>query len=94
MHKFSDFAEEDSFDGEKIRIDELLNKTIQVLSFKVAPSKHNNGKDCTTVHLRYEDKPYVMFTGSEVLKGQLQKYSNELPFETTIKKIKSYYTFT
>lgn len=93
MHKFKDFADEDSFEGEKIRIDDLLNKDIQVISFKVTPSKHNNGKECTAIQLRIDEIPFVLFTGSEVLKGQLQKYSDKLPFEATIKKIKSYYTF-
>lgn len=94
LHKFKDFADEDSFEGKKIRIDELLDKDIQVISFKVTPSKHNDGKECTTIQLRVGNVPFVLFTGSEVLKDQLQKYADKLPFEATIKKIKSYFTFT
>lgn len=94
LHKFKDFADEDSFEGKKIRIDELLDKDIQVISFKVTPSKHNDDKECTTIQLRVDGVPFVLFTGSEVLKNQLQKYADKLPFEATIKKIKSYYTFT
>ena len=64
LHKFKDFADEDSFEGKKIRIDELLDKDIQVISFKVTPSKHNDGKECTTIQLRVGNVPFVLFTGS------------------------------
>jgi hypothetical protein len=40
------------------------------------------------------EKPNVLFTGSEVLIGQIEKYREYLPFATKIQKIDRYYTFT
>jgi hypothetical protein len=37
---------------------------------------------------------YIIFTGSIVLIDQLEKYKENLPFYTTVKKIDKYYTFT
>jgi hypothetical protein len=36
----------------------------------------------------------VVFTGSDVLIGQVEKYADQIPFLTTIKKINRYYTMT
>jgi hypothetical protein len=37
---------------------------------------------------------YVLFTGSSVLIEQMEKYKDEVPFLTTIKKVDRYYTFS
>jgi hypothetical protein len=100
IHSFSEFATEDeqAFEGEKVKIDNLLNKEIIVLKFKVRQSKYedSNSKNCVTVQFReIDDKTKkIFFTGSCVIMDLLQKYEQQLPFKTTIKKIDRYYTFT
>lgn len=41
MHKFSEFASTVHFVGDKISINKILNKEINVLHYKIEPSKHN-----------------------------------------------------
>ena len=89
MQKFSDFASEDEkpLDGEKVRIDSILNKEIVISAFKVKMSKFkDHGEKCATVR--------IFFTGSGVVIGMLEKYEDKIPFITTVKKIDKYYTLT
>lgn len=96
MKKFSDFAEDDlQLEGAKIAIEELINKQIIVTNYRINDSKYND-KKCLTVQFRYtsDSDSNIFFTGSEVLRNQLEKYKNEIPFVTTIKKINRYFCFT
>lgn len=94
MHKFSDFSEERTFDGDKIPITDVLNREIAVLNYRTGGSKQKAGTKCTTIQIEVDEKHRVIFTGSEVLANQLEKYSDKLPFMTTIKKINDFYSFT
>lgn len=92
--RFSDFAEEESFlDGEKFRIDEILNKEILVTDYKIKDSKYNDSK-CLKLQFEIDNEKHIIFTGSNVLIDQVKKYEDEMPFLTMIKKINKYYTFT
>jgi RNA-directed DNA polymerase len=94
MKKFSEFAEEKTaFEGEKIKIDDVLNKPLEVLNFRVLNGKYQTEK-CLQVQVRLHNVLKVIFTGSKVLTEQLEKYEKELPFETTIVKPHRYYTFS
>lgn len=99
IHSFSAFAEDDEqpLDGEKVKIDNLLNKPIIILKFKIRKSKYeNNSPRCVTVQFREEDNeiPRIFFSGSNVIIDLLNKYGEHVPFRTTIKKIDRYYTLT
>lgn len=101
LHKFSDFAENDEkpLDGEKARIDNLLNRQIVLTRFKIRPSKYKDkSSDCATVQFwEYGDinqTRKIFFTGSSVIIDMLKKYEDKLPFLTTIKKIDRYYTLS
>ena len=90
---FSDFAEESkSFEGDKKKLDDILNQEILILDFKVKDSKQRIGSKYITIQFREGDKTFIVFTGSMVLTNQLEKYEDSLPFYTTIKKIDKYYT--
>ena len=92
--KFSDFAKEESFlDGEKFRIDEILNKEILITDYKINDSKYNDSK-CLKLQFEIDNTKHIFFTGSNVLADQIEKYKDEIPFLTIIKKINKYYTFT
>ncbi len=99
MKRFADFSEEKSpLEGDKMRIDDVINKEVIVCSFKISQSKFSENKagKYVTIQIKFgeNDNPKVIFTGSEVLAGQCQKYENNIPFVTVIKKINKYYTFT
>ncbi len=72
MKKFGDFAEENILDGDKIRIDDVINEEITILNFRVKESKLKDG-DYLTLQISKNDKKHVIFTGSHVLIDQIKK---------------------
>jgi len=93
--RFGDFAEEANiFEGDKKRIDDILNNEILVLGFKIKDSKQREGTSYATVQFKLDGDEHILFTGSTVLIDQLEKYKSTIPFYATIKKIDKYYTFT
>jgi len=98
MNRFDEFAkEEKKLDGDKERIDDILDKQLVIIDFRVSDSKFSNksGKYATVqFHENLIEKKHVFFTGSDVLIDQLQKYKDKLPYAAEIKKINRYYTFS
>lgn len=99
LQRFNDFASDDEkpLDGEKVRIDSILNKEIVISAFKVKMSKFkDHGEKCATVQFYEEpdERRRIFFTGSGVVIGMLEKYEDKIPFITTVKKIDKYYTLT
>lgn len=93
MKKFSEFTKENILDGNKIKIDDVLNKEIIITDFSIKSSKHNSG-EYLTLQIEIDNERHVIFTGSEVLIKQIERYKDEIPFLTTIRKINKYYSFT
>lgn len=93
MNKFSDFAETGILEGDKVKLDEVLNNEVVALDYKISGSKYKTNS-CLTLQIEYNEEKRVIFTGSQVLIDQIKKYESMLPFKTTIKKINKYYTFT
>lgn len=96
--RFSDFAEEPNvLDGDKVPIERIINKQIEVIGFKVKASKFpkNQTGQCLTLQFldEYQER-HIVFTGSDVLIEQMCKYGEEIPFLATIKKVNKYYTLT
>lgn len=99
MKKFSDFAKEQTqLEGAKEKLDDLLNKEIEILAFRISNSKFSKNKNGNYATVQFKEnetcQPKVFFTGSDVLLEQLEKYESELPFATTIRKINRYYTLS
>ena len=95
--RFSDFAEERApLDGEKIRLEQVLNREINIIGFAVSRSRYEKNKSgkCLTIQMEVDHARRVLFTGSDVLIEQLEKYGEQIPFMTTIKKIDRYYTLS
>lgn len=95
--KFSDFAREvKPLDGSKVKIEEIINREILVIDFKVRDSRYEKkeANECLTIQFDMGGVKHILFTGSKVLIDQIQKYKSELPFSTVIKKIDKYYTFS
>jgi hypothetical protein len=98
MKKFSDFAEIQALEGEKLRLDDVLNKPVIITAQRITASKYSkneSGKYLTLqFHFPKDDEIKILFTGSDVLISQIEDYKEEIPFEATIKKINRYYTLT
>lgn len=99
MKKFSDFAQERTvLDGAKLPIDDVINKEMEVTGFRIAKSKYgrNTSGMCLTLQFRFinTEEKNVVFTGSDVLIEQMERYGDEVPFQCVIRKIDKYYTLT
>lgn len=95
--KFSDFAQERlPLDGDKIRLDEVINRELLITGYSIKRSKYdkNNSGKCLTLQIELDQDRRVVFTGSDVLIEQMEKYGDHVPFLATIKKIDRYYTLT
>ena len=95
--RFSEFSRENMpLEGSKLKLDDVVNREITVIDYRVKDShyKKENCEKFLTLQFKMDDKIYMMFTGSNVLRDQIDKYKSELPFITVIKKIDRYYTFT
>jgi hypothetical protein len=91
---FSDFGEEDVFDGDKKRIDDILNQEVLILKFKIKNSTKRKGTLYATIQFRLDEEEYVLFTGSNVIIDQLKRYEEHMPFYATFRKIDRYYTLS
>lgn len=93
--RFGDFAEEIKlFEGDKKKIDEILNHEILILDFRVKESKQKKGTSYITIQFKQDGENYILFTGSVVIMDQLTRYKENLPFYAIIKKIDRYYTLS
>ena len=95
--RFNEFAQEASpLDGGKMKIDDVLNKEILIIGFRLRNSQYSreNATQCLTLQFESDGQRYILFTGSIILTEQIEKYQNEIPFLTIIKKIDRFYTFS
>ena len=93
--RFSDFADEHQpLEGTKLKISDIFNKEIQVLKYRIQPSKYHKTLPCLQLQFEMDDDHHVLFTSSGVLIEQIETYQNKIPFYTTIKQVGKYYTFT
>lgn len=91
--RFSDFADEvKSLEGDKKKIQDILNKEILITDFKIKDSKQHSNTQYITIQFKIEGVYYIVFTGSKILMEQLEKYKDNLPYYVIIKKIDKYYT--
>ena len=98
MHKysrFSDFANDDQWplEGKRKSLDDILGHEILIIDFRIASSKYND-REYITIQFENGGVKHILFTGSNVLKQQLEKYHERLPFYTTIMKKGKYITLT
>ena len=97
MKRFSDFAEEETgLEGDKVKVDDILNREILVIAYRIRNSKFskNNSGKYLTIQFELDSGKHIFFTGSDVLIDQMEKYGQEIPFCVTVKKINRYYTFS
>lgn len=99
MKRFSEFDIKtgDSFTGDKIKIDKILNREITVVKYKMETSKFPKNKSGKCLHLQIElsGTKLVVFSGSDFLMNQLsQVEETNFPFIATIVKNNEHFEFT
>lgn len=80
------------FEGDKISIDELVNKDINLLDFEICNSTKKENSKYLRLQVLYEGKKRYLSTGGKFLidiLSQVQK--SDLPIETKIMKNRGYY---
>ena len=80
--------------GKKKRLEEILDKPISVVDFRITKSNKRENSDCLQIQFLLDGEVYIFFTGSVVLIDQIQAVKEKLPFKSTIVKIDKYYSFS
>lgn len=99
MKRFSELgiSAGNNFVGDKLKIDRVLNREITVLKHKIESSKFPKNKSGKCLHLQIEigGTKNVVFTGSDVLIGQIEQVPEDaFPFITTIIKSGDHFEFS
>ncbi len=95
MKDFSDFCDQKILDGEKMPINNVLDRDLVVLNFSERNSKYAKQADdkYIIIQIMLDGVNKVIFTASEVLREQLIKYRDMLPFSAQIIHNGKYFTF-
>ena len=92
---FANFARDKlPMPGTKKRLEEILNKEIIILDFRITKSNKRENSECLQFQFLCDGDVFVLFTGSGVLINQIQAIKDKLPLKTTVVKIDKYYSFS
>ena len=80
--------------GNKKRLEEILNKNIVILDFRINKSNKRENSECLQMQFLCEGDVFVVFTGSVVLIDQIKAVKDKLPLKTTVIKVDKYYSFS
>jgi hypothetical protein len=97
VKRFADFnTDAKPLDGEKVKIDDILNVEVNVIGYNIRKSKYgkNASGKCLAMQVEVAGERRLIFTGSDVLISQLERYAEHIPFLATIRKIDRYYTLS
>lgn len=98
MNNFKDFKIKpklNSFTGDKIKIDRILNTEITVLKYKIENSKVKSGTELLTLQIEKAGTRHIVFTGSKFLIEMIRDVPEDgFPFKTTIMKESEHLEFT
>ena len=76
------------FDGERIDMDEILDKTIIIRNVETRPSSFGEG-DYAILQVEIDEELHVVLTGSKVLVKQIKDKTDRMPFRCKIIEQKS-----
>lgn len=80
--------------GNKKRLEEILNKNIIILDYRINKSNKRENSECLQMQFMCDGEVYVTFTGSVVLIDQIKAVKDKLPLKTIIIKVDKYYSFS
>lgn len=93
--KFSTFAKNQlPMPGNKKRLDDILNREITVIDYRIRKSTKRDGTECLQMQFLLETEVCVVFTGSSVLINQIKESKDNIPFVGTVVKLDRYYSFS
>ena len=98
MKKFSDFMDvnDGPLKGKKVKLNDMLGKELIFLNFSVKNSKFSKNKSGNYLTIQFQEKVdgdlFIIFTGSDVLIDQFEKYKEHLPFQAKLTNVDRYYT--
>lgn len=96
--RFGDFnikVDVDTLTGDSIKISKVIGKEIIVKAFKINKSKFEKTEHCLTIQIDIGGENKVIFTGSNMLKKQIELIKKEdFPFIATIENINDTYQFS
>ena len=87
------------FDGERIGVDEILDKSIIIRDMATRPSSFSDG-DYAILQIEIDGELHVVLTGSAVLVQQIKEKADKMPFRCKVIEQQSarskykYYTIT
>ena len=95
FHSFAEFAKDKlPMPGDKKHLNDVLNREILLLDFRVTESKKRQDGKCLQIQFLMDDQVCVLFTGSAILLDQVKSARDKLPFRGTIVKIDKYYSLS
>lgn len=101
IERFADFADEpEPLEGTKMKLDNIINKEIVITGHDLKTSRYTKNRSGKYLTLQFmlsnaeNNDPHIVFTGSDVLIDQIERYSDHVPFIAIIKKINRYYTLS
>ena len=98
MNSFSDFnINTNILVGDKIKMEDIINLTIEVHAFKIVPSKHpkEGFEKCLHIQIKTNGKDSILFTSSNVLINQISKVPKDgFPFSAKVVKTGKCLRFT
>lgn len=96
MKNFRDFGittTTKGFEGDKIKIERILNREITVHDFKISDSKYEGQR--LDLQIELNNNKHVVFTASKYLRELIEKIPRTgFPFITTIVKNNDRFEFT
>lgn len=94
--RFKDFAgaeEMGGLEGDKVKIDSILNKEILITDYQLRTSHF---KEDSYIIIQFHDEGgfKVIFTAASVIRKQIERHKDRIPFYGTIVKKNKYYTLS
>lgn len=79
------------FEGDKIKIDQVVDREIEILNYDVRESKQKPGTKCVVMQIRFEGKKRVIMGGYQFLCQVLELIDkSQLPLQTIIRNKRGY----
>lgn len=99
MNNFKDFGIEPttkSMSGDKIKIQKILNKEIEVIEYIIKASNYDKGNGkCLHLQFKLGENLHILFTGSVNLMEMIERVpKDKFPFKTTIIRENDRFEFT
>lgn len=89
-------APDDSYIGDKIKLNKILNEPIIVHKYKLEKSKYEKGDGlCLVLQIEKNGTKHILFSGSGTLKSMIALVPHDkFPFETVIRMVDDRPQFT